>query len=156
MSAHDRCGLLEYSRSFVLLLLTCSDPQIEKDFLDALYAEGPFLRSLPIALTTEGVVVIQVGEAPWQDSASEVYSHQKNRARLINSLVSVGFEVTQDYEEVRTTNGETRGVGSLFRTNWFALCCRAIANSMPHGSCLSRLNPAKQRTSGRPMKRRSI
>ena len=80
-----------------------SDPQIEKDFLDALYDEGPFLQSLVNALTPDGIFVSQVGEAPWVKSPAEVHSNHKNRVRLVNSLVNLGFEFVQNYQEVRTS-----------------------------------------------------
>ena len=83
-----------------MLVIYCSDPQIEKDFLDALYDEGPFLRSLGKALTPDGLFVSQVGEAPELDTVVEVHSNNKNRVKLIRSLVNLGFEFVQSYEEV--------------------------------------------------------
>ena len=40
-----------------------SDPQVQKSFVDALYAGGPFLQSLPNALAPDGFLLAQVGEA---------------------------------------------------------------------------------------------
>ena len=78
------------------------DPQIEKDFLDALYDEGPFLRSLGKALAPDGLFVSQVGEAPDLLTPAEIHSNNKNRVKLVNSLVNPGFEFVQAYQEVST------------------------------------------------------
>jgi hypothetical protein len=77
-----------------------SDPQIEKDFLDGLYDEGPFLRSLPLALSENGVFVAQVGEAAIFTTPPEVHSNNKNRVALVNSLVNIGFKSVREYELV--------------------------------------------------------
>ena len=69
--------------------------------MDALYDGGPFLRSLPSALSFDGIFMAQVGEAPDMRTPSEVNSVNKNRVKFINSLVDLGFESSRDYEEVR-------------------------------------------------------
>ena len=84
----------------LLILFNCRDPQVQKVFVDALYDGGPFLQSLPKALASNGMFISQVGEAPYLDSPSEEYSLDKNRVKLIESLVDLGFESVRDYEEV--------------------------------------------------------
>jgi hypothetical protein len=78
-----------------------SDPQVQKDFVDALYDGGPFMRSLPKALSDDGILVAQVGQAPDFRSSAEDFSINKNRVKFFESLVNVGFEHIRDYEEVR-------------------------------------------------------
>jgi hypothetical protein len=79
---------------------SCSDPQVQKSFVDALYDGGPFLRSLPNAIASDGIFVAQVGEAPAITSPPEENSLSRNRMKFIQSLVDLGFESIRDYEEV--------------------------------------------------------
>ena len=83
-----------------------SDPENEKDFVDVLYSDGPFLRSLERALSNNGVLVSQVGESSTIDSAAEDHSKNRNRAKFFQSLIACGFESVRDYEEVSTVNGQ--------------------------------------------------
>ena len=76
------------------------DPQIQKEFVDALYDGGPFLRSLPSALNEAGILVAQVGEANTIDSPSGEFSIDRNRIKFIETLVSLGFPTVRDYEEI--------------------------------------------------------
>jgi hypothetical protein len=82
-------------------LVVLSDPQVQKDFVDALYDGGPFLGSLPNAVASNGILVGQVGEGPDLDSPSEEYSLHRNRVNFLRSLVDLGFDSIRDYEEVR-------------------------------------------------------
>jgi spermidine synthase len=68
----------------------------------ALYDDGPFLKALPNALTSNGILVAQVGEAPYMDSPAESLSINKNRANFLRSLGDLGFEAIHTYEEVGT------------------------------------------------------
>lgn len=80
-------------------ILFCSDPQIQKEFVDALYDGGPFLKSLPHALNDHGILVGQVGMANSIDSPSGEFSVDRNRIKFIETLVSLGFPTIRDYEE---------------------------------------------------------
>lgn len=89
----------------LILVLICylrphSDPQVQKDFVDALYDGGPFLRSLPNAISADGILVAQVGEAPVINSPPEESSLSRNRMKFIQSLADLGFQSIFDYEEV--------------------------------------------------------
>ena len=84
----------------LICLCSCSDPQVQKSFVDALYNGGPFLGSLPNAVASDGIFVAQVGEAPDIISPPEENLLSRNRMKLIQSLVNLGFESIQDYEEV--------------------------------------------------------
>ena len=66
----------------------------------ALYDDGPFLKSLPKALSWDGVLVAQVGEASYIDSPAESLSMNRNRANFLRSLGDLGFEAVRSYEEV--------------------------------------------------------
>eukprot|EP00536_Pseudo-nitzschia_multiseries_P012036 jgi/Psemu1/207554/e_gw1.440.11.1 len=48
--------------SFDVIIMDALDPQIQKDFVIALYDEGPFLKSIPNALSSDGIFISQVGQ----------------------------------------------------------------------------------------------
>jgi hypothetical protein len=79
--------------------LTCPsrDPQVQKDFVNALYDGGPFLHSLPNALAENGIFVAQVGAASSLNSPAEHLSLHQNRVNFVESLVSLGFLSIRDY-----------------------------------------------------------
>jgi hypothetical protein len=75
---------------------------VQKDFVDALYDGGHFLQSLPNALSDDGILMAQVGEAPDSvDCSAEDFGIDKGRVKFFESLVNFGFEHVRDYEEVR-------------------------------------------------------
>lgn len=76
------------------------DPQIQIPFVEALYDGGPFLQSIPSALSPDGIFVCQVGEAPDLTSPSDDVSVNRNRGNFFRSLTKLGFEGSRDYEEV--------------------------------------------------------
>ena len=84
----------------IAMLFCYRDPQIQKDFVVALYDGGDFLRSLPNALSENGVFIAQVGQAPILKSPSEDHSMHRNRVKFIQSLIDLGFQSILDYEEV--------------------------------------------------------
>ena len=77
------------------------DPQIQIPFVQALFAGGPFLSSIPNALSDEGILVAQVGESPSIVDAPEHLTLHRNRATFSRTLAELGFQVIRDYEEVR-------------------------------------------------------
>ena len=85
---------------FPLLICIRRDPQVQVDIVDALYDDGPFLKSLPNSLHKDGVMIAQVGEAARMKSPGEEFSWHKNRVKFIKTLISTGFESVRDYEEV--------------------------------------------------------
>ena len=78
-----------------------SDPQVQRAIVDALYDEGPFLKAIPNALSTNGIFTGQVGEAPDIASPREDMDQNRNRVKFIRSLSNLGFQSIIDYEEVR-------------------------------------------------------
>ena len=70
--------------------------------MEALYDGGPFLRSLPNALSDIGVFVGQLGMASTIfDPVEEHSPMSKNRVKFIQTLIDLGFKSILDYEEVR-------------------------------------------------------
>mmetsp|Transcript_21922 Transcript_21922/g.52175 ORF Transcript_21922/g.52175 Transcript_21922/m.52175 type:complete len:861 (+) Transcript_21922:178-2760(+) len=88
---------------FDVIIMDALDPQIQKDFVDALYDEGPFLKSIPNALSNDGIFISQVGEGATMDNAAEQYTDDKNRHRLVDTLSKLGFSTIRSY----TDNGHS-------------------------------------------------
>ena len=70
------------------------------EFAAALYGDEGFLRALYNALTEDGIIVTQVGDAPTLFDVPEVNSLHKNRAAYVNALIELGFQSILDYQEV--------------------------------------------------------
>ena len=75
------------------------DPQIQKDFVDALYDEGPFLKSIPNALTDDGIFISQVGESVHMEDPVEQNTDNRNRVKLVKSLSRLGFTTVRSYSD---------------------------------------------------------
>jgi len=84
---------------FDVIIMDALDPQVRKEFVNALYDEGPFLKSMPNALEEKGIFVSQVGESVHNNDPAEKFSYNLNRYRLINSLVKLGFTNVQTYTD---------------------------------------------------------
>ena len=59
------------------------------------------MRAFYNALSEDGIIVMQLGEAPEVWHPDETHSKFKNRAAAIRLLEEVGFESIHAYEEVR-------------------------------------------------------
>lgn len=90
---------------FDVIIMDALDPQIQKEFVNALYDGGPFLRSLPKALNEHGILISQVGQANSIGSPSGEFSVDRNRIKFIKTLVSLGFPTVRDYEESHSLFG---------------------------------------------------
>jgi len=84
---------------FDVIIMDALDPQVRKEFVNALYDEGPFLKSIPNALEEKGIFISQVGESASTDDPAEKFTDNLNRLRLINSLVKLGFTNVQTYTD---------------------------------------------------------
>lgn len=94
---------------FDIIIMDALDPQVQKDFVKALYDGSDFLYSLPNALTDNGIFVAQVGADGEITDPAEDLSLNLNRVKFIESLISVGFPAIRDY---------TDGGHSGFEMSW--------------------------------------
>lgn len=94
---------------FDIVIMDALDPQVRKDFVNALYDEGPFLKSIPFALEKQGMFISQVGESVSSDDPPEKLTDDLNRLRLISSLKMLGFTTIRTY---------TDGAQSGFSNPW--------------------------------------
>lgn len=84
---------------FDVIIMDALDPQIQKDFVNALYDEGPFLKSIPNALNENGIFISQVGESVSMDDPAEKDTTNINRVRLVKSLSRLGFSSIRSYSD---------------------------------------------------------
>ena len=99
---------------FFVHLALCSDPESKVPFTKSLYGDDTFVRALYNSLSDDGILVMQLGEAPTSFSPDETHSTFKNRATLMRFLENVGFQSIHTYEEV--SFGSFRRVVSA---SWF-------------------------------------
>lgn len=81
-------------------ILAYSDPESDIPFARALYSNDKFMRAFFNSLSNEGILVMQLGEAPEFGSPDETHSRYKNRAKTTTLLEDLGFERIHTYEEV--------------------------------------------------------
>lgn len=77
-----------------------SDPESEVPFAKALYGDDKFMRAFFNSLSDDGILVMQLGEAPSYDAPDETVSKFLNRAATTTLLATLGFESIHAYEEV--------------------------------------------------------
>ena len=70
------------------------------EFAAALYGDKGFLRALYNALSEDGILITQVGEAPIVYSAPEDRTVDRNRRIYSDTMVALGFQNILDYQEV--------------------------------------------------------
>jgi len=87
--------------SHSVLYFHCSDPESEIPFAKALYGNDDFIRAFYNSLSDDGILVMQLGEAPKFNSPDETYSKFRNRATTTSFLENLGFESIHTYEEVK-------------------------------------------------------
>lgn len=85
---------------FDVIVMDALDPQIQKDFVNALYdSSGPFLKSIPNALSDDGIFTCQVGMSTEADDAPEQFTENRNRFRLVSNLSKLGFSTARSYTD---------------------------------------------------------
>lgn len=77
-----------------------SDPESEIPFAKALYSNNKFMQAFFDALSDDGILVMQLGEAPYFGSPDETFSRFKNRLATTRLLEDIGFQSIHAYEEV--------------------------------------------------------
>jgi hypothetical protein len=77
-----------------------SDPEAEVPFAQALYGDDKFMRAFFNSLSDDGILIMQLGEAPTYGAPDETYSKFKNRASTTTLLATLGFQSIHMYGEV--------------------------------------------------------
>ena len=76
-----------------------SDPEDDIPFAEMLYNDEDFVETLYNSLTDNGVIVLQLGEAPGEEDPGEQFTKSSRRQTLINLLEKVGFETMHFFED---------------------------------------------------------
>jgi len=76
------------------------DPQDDVPFAEVLYSNALFTEALFNGLTDDGILIMQLGEAPFHQNPPDEFSRSKNRAKLTSGLQDFGFQSMHTYEEV--------------------------------------------------------
>jgi spermidine synthase len=84
---------------FDIIIMDALDPQVRKDFVEALYDGSEFLHSLPNALSEDGILVAQVGAEGLSKSPAEHLSLNLNRVKFIECLASIEFQSIRDFTD---------------------------------------------------------
>jgi len=85
--------------AYDVIIMDALDPNDEIEFAVELYTSSTYIQSLYNALTSEGILVVQVGEAPKQNNVADESSKFANRAIMQQVLQQVGFESIHVYVE---------------------------------------------------------
>ena len=86
--------------SYMAVIYHNRDPQDDVPFAEVLYTNDAYLKSLYNALSDDGVIVLQLGLAPFNDDPDEAMTMSRRRAYLISSMERAGFESLHVYEEM--------------------------------------------------------
>jgi len=84
---------------FDVIIMDALDPDDFGPFVDKLYNDTEFIRTLHDGLAPNGVMVVQVGSIPYWDDPPDEMSDFYNRAHMIDRLEEVGFTSVHSYDE---------------------------------------------------------
>ena len=82
----------EQERRFDVLIMDCLDPNDDHPFAKVLYTDDGYVTSLYDGLTDNGILVVQIGEAIFNDSPSDENGSFENRSVMIKMLDAIGFK----------------------------------------------------------------
>mmetsp|Transcript_23997 Transcript_23997/g.47668 ORF Transcript_23997/g.47668 Transcript_23997/m.47668 type:complete len:614 (+) Transcript_23997:116-1957(+) len=77
---------------FDVLIMDCLDPNDDHPFAKVLYTDDGYVTSLYDALTDDGILVVQVGEASEIDDPADENGSFENRSTMIKMLDAIGFK----------------------------------------------------------------
>lgn len=86
-------------KKYDVVIMDALDPRDNIEFADQLYNNDVFMKSLYNAINDDGIVAMQLGEAPLSIDPAEELSVDKNRATVIQSMERTGFQSFHMYEE---------------------------------------------------------
>eukprot|EP00985_Skeletonema_marinoi_P014403 scaffold7297_cov120-Skeletonema_marinoi.AAC.1 len=82
----------DLQEQFDVLIMDCLDPNDDHPFAKVLYTDDGYVTSLYDALTEDGILVVQVGEAVNSRSPSDENGDFENRSTMIKMLDVIGFK----------------------------------------------------------------
>ena len=82
----------EHDAQFDVVIMDCLDPNDDHPFAAVLYTDDGYINSLYGALTDDGILVVQVGEAAKFNNAADENNSFKNRSTMMKMLDAIGFK----------------------------------------------------------------
>ena len=83
---------VEHDAQFDVVIMDCLDPNDDHPFAKVLYTDDGYISSLYDALTDNGILVVQVGEAAGVGDAADENDSFENRSKMIKMLETIGFK----------------------------------------------------------------
>jgi len=81
-----------HNAQFDVVIMDCLDPNDDHPFAKVLYTDDGYISSLYGALTDDGILVVQVGEAAFIGDAADETGSFENRSNMIKMLEAIGFK----------------------------------------------------------------
>lgn len=85
--------------AYDIIIMDALDPNDDIEFAVELYTSDTYIRSLYNALTSDGILVVQVGEVPFSSSPADETGRFANRSVMQKELERAGFQSLHVYEE---------------------------------------------------------
>eukprot|EP00571_Detonula_confervacea_P016753 CAMPEP_0172296894 /NCGR_PEP_ID=MMETSP1058-20130122/87_1 /TAXON_ID=83371 /ORGANISM="Detonula confervacea, Strain CCMP 353" /LENGTH=754 /DNA_ID=CAMNT_0013005969 /DNA_START=112 /DNA_END=2376 /DNA_ORIENTATION=- len=89
-------------KAYDVIIMDALDPNDDIEFAVELYTSDTYIQSLYNALTMNGILVVQVGEVPEENSPADETGAFKNRSVMKGKLEGVGFKSIHVYEEAHS------------------------------------------------------
>lgn len=90
---------IDEEERFDVLIMDALDPEDDIPFAEMLYNDEDFVETLYNSLTDDGVIVLQLGEAPGEEDPGEEFTKSSRRRTLIYLLEEVGFETMHFFDD---------------------------------------------------------
>ena len=88
----EREGTANEHDQYDVIIMDALDPNDEIEFAVYLYTSESYIQSLYNGLSNDGILVVQVGEVPTEDSPADETGQFSNRSIMQDTLLKVGFE----------------------------------------------------------------
>ncbi|EJK57619.1 hypothetical protein THAOC_22319 [Thalassiosira oceanica] len=95
----EREGAANEHDQYDVIIMDALDPNDEIEFAVYLYTSEAYILSLYNGLSNDGILVVQVGEVPGEDSPADETGRFTNRSIMQEKLLEVGFDSIHVYEE---------------------------------------------------------
>jgi len=117
MTNNQEDSITEDTEKLDVIIMDALDPQDQIPFAEILYQDYVYWQSLYNALTDDGILVAQLGDAPDNEDPAEDHNEQKNRVLVLKTLQKIGFVSMHVYEESHCDFGDP----------WtFLIACKSI------------------------------
>lgn len=95
----ESCEASYSEEQFDVIIMDALDPQDGVPFAAVLYSNRMFWKALYNSLSSNGVMIMQLGMSPFAPDASEAMSKNRLRGELFSGLKDLNFEVMHAYED---------------------------------------------------------